>query len=192
MGKESLLQKQIKENDLQRMRNLVQGKYGDSTTTQVGYKKQVEDHQEGDIWEENGKNWTIRNGIKTTLSKLDPLKKIIQIPLNCPCCKTQMKNKLLDNKMFFIHKMCFNCVSKMESKLKIEGKYTEYKNKIMSGNINSFIDDIENYLEDILKELSENEQIVTDNGEVENWGKTDQSKIKKEIEDYIKQLKEQN
>ena len=39
------------------------------------YVKKQEDHKEGDVWEENGKQWTIKNGIKMTISKLDLVKK---------------------------------------------------------------------------------------------------------------------
>jgi len=61
---ESVLKRQFTEKDVNRLRNLITKKYGDSTGVQSGYKKQIEDHVEGDEWEENGKQWTIKNGIK--------------------------------------------------------------------------------------------------------------------------------
>ena len=51
---ESLLKKEFKGADLQRLRNLVQGKTGDKTTVSVGYTKDKKDYVEGDIWEEDG------------------------------------------------------------------------------------------------------------------------------------------
>ena len=35
---ENYLKKQFKKKDVQRLRNLIQGKYGDKTKKQVGYK----------------------------------------------------------------------------------------------------------------------------------------------------------
>jgi hypothetical protein len=36
---ESVLKKEFKEKDVQRLRNLVQGKYGEKTSTSIGYTK---------------------------------------------------------------------------------------------------------------------------------------------------------
>ena len=81
MSNESLLKKEFKERDVQRLRNLVSKNYTDKTVTQVGYTKAQTDYKEGDVWEENGKTWTIKNGIKMTITKLDLVKSILQMPL---------------------------------------------------------------------------------------------------------------
>jgi len=47
--KESVLKKQFNRNDVQRLRNLIQGKYGDKTKTVIGYSKKREIYKEGDI-----------------------------------------------------------------------------------------------------------------------------------------------
>ena len=39
MSKESVLKKDFQEKDVQRLRNLVQGKYGEKTRTSVGFPK---------------------------------------------------------------------------------------------------------------------------------------------------------
>ena len=70
-----MLKKEFKRKDVNRARNLIMGKTGASTGTQIGYNKKVEDHKEGDVWTENRKTWTIKNGIKQTISKLDKIKK---------------------------------------------------------------------------------------------------------------------
>ena len=70
-----MLKKEFKRKDVQRARNLIMGKTGDSTGTQIGYKKEIKEYKEGDIWNEGRKTWTIKNGIKQTVSKLDKLKK---------------------------------------------------------------------------------------------------------------------
>ena len=86
MSNDSVLKKEFKQNDVQRLRNLVQGKYGDRTTMGTGYSKAKEFHDEGDIWEEDGRNWTIKNGVKQNITKLDKAKEGIVLPLFCPTC----------------------------------------------------------------------------------------------------------
>ena len=53
------------------MRNLITGKTGASSGSQIGYCKKEEEHKEGDVWTEGKKTWTIKNGIKQTVSKLE-------------------------------------------------------------------------------------------------------------------------
>ncbi|NNE31894.1 MAG: hypothetical protein HKN40_05940, partial [Winogradskyella sp.] len=57
-----MLKKQFKEKDVERMRNLIKGKSNSRTISGVGYTKQTEFHDEGDVWEEGGRTWTIENG----------------------------------------------------------------------------------------------------------------------------------
>jgi hypothetical protein len=67
---DNVLKKEFQEKDVQRLRNLMTGKYGEKTTVGAGYTKQKEFHEEGDIWEEDGRQWTIKNGIKQNVTKL--------------------------------------------------------------------------------------------------------------------------
>ena len=60
--KDNILKKEFNKKDVERLRNLVKGKGTERTGAGVGYTKQEEFHQEGDIWEENGRKWTIRDG----------------------------------------------------------------------------------------------------------------------------------
>ena len=86
-----MLKKEFKRKDVERARNLIRGKTGASTGTQIGYKKEIKNYKEGDTWTEGKKTWTIKNGIKQTVSKLDAIKKEIFMPLSCPCCNKIMK-----------------------------------------------------------------------------------------------------
>ena len=62
------------------MRNIVTGKYNDKSKIQTGYLKTKKKHQEGDIWEERGKTWTIKNGIKQNVTKLDSVRAANRMP----------------------------------------------------------------------------------------------------------------
>jgi len=188
-----MLKKEFKRKDVERIRNLVKGKSGESAETQVGFTSKKVTHKEGDIWEENGKQWTIKNGIKQTATKLDKVKKEAILPLFCPNCGSLMK-KRLDAKMYKIHKTCFDCVVEMEHKLKIEGKYEEYERNMVANNAESYLDDLEQYLLEAINES--NTQYVSERGEIERWKggidkdefleqmKTNFVDFRKQVDDY--------
>ena len=183
-----MLNKEFKRKDVERIRNLVKGKGNNSTELQVGYIPKIEDHKEGDIWEEGGKKWTIKNGLKQTATKLDKMKKEAILPLFCPECSNLMK-KRNDTKMYNIHKMCFDCVIDMEGKLKIEGKYDEYERNAIANNAEAYSDHLESYLMEALN--TSNTQYVSERGEVERWkGGIDKEKLTKEIKESIVEFKE--
>ena len=170
------------------MRNLIKGKSGESAETQVGYTSKKEDRKEGDVWEENGKKWTIKDGIKQTYTKLDEIKKEAILPLFCPNCGTLMK-KRNDSKMYKLHKKCFDCVIEMEHKLKIEGKYKEYEKNMMANNAEDYINDFELYLLEALN--TSNTQFVSEAGEVERWkGGIDKEKLSEEIKQAASEFRE--
>ena len=183
-----MLNKEFKRKDVERMRNLIKGKVGESSELQVGYTTKKEDHKEGDIWEEGGKKWTIKDGIKQTATKLDKVKKEAILPLFCPSCKSLMK-KRNDTKMYNIHKMCFDCVIDMEGKLKIEGKYDEYERNAVANNASDYINHLESYLMEALN--TSNKQYVSEKGEVERWkGGIDKKRLGPEIKQSIAEFKE--
>jgi len=161
-----MLNKEFKRKDVERIRNLVKGKSGESAETQVGFTFKKENHKEGDIWEEGGKKWTIKDGIKQTATKLDEVKKAAILPLFCPSCGGIMK-KRNDVKMYNIHKKCFDCVIDMEAKLKNEGKYEEYERNMVANNAEDYLDDLEQYLLEAINES--NTQYVSERGEIERW-----------------------
>lgn len=180
------LKKEFSKSTVQRMRNIISGKSGDKTQIQSGYEKRVEDYKEGDIWEENGKKWTIKNGIKQSITKFDSIKKLAILPIACPQCKQPFKINDVNKKMYSIHKMCLDCVTEMETKIKIEGKWKEYESSIINNNKNASLHDFENALESWMKE---NSSFVTENGDIEDWSKADKTKIYNEIKSNIEKFK---
>ena len=120
-----MLKKEFKRKDVDRMRNLITGNANVSSETQIGYNKKVKDYKEGDIWTENKKTWTIKNGIKQTVSKLDSVRNEVFIPLCCPKCSKVIKHPL-DKSNYKVHKKCHDCVIEFEHKLRIKGKYDDY------------------------------------------------------------------
>jgi len=165
MNEDSVLKKEFKKSDVERVRNLVNKDYTASTKAQSGYKKVSKRYKEGDIWEQDGRKWTIQNGIKQNITKLDTAKKSIRVPLVCPKCGKPLKNHL-DIKMYKIHGMCLDCVSEMEHKLKLAGLYKQYERRIMQGNMKEFAKDIEQWA---LDQVNSKSSYVTEAGDVEDW-----------------------
>ena len=128
MSQNTVLKKQFLEKDVERLRNLMTGKYGEKVSQSVGYKKPDITRNEGDIWEEKGREWTVKNGIKQNITKLDKAKKEYNMPLFCPKCSKLMKR--VDKPYYNIHKYCLDCHARFEDKLKKEGRYEEHYNKI--------------------------------------------------------------
>jgi hypothetical protein len=189
--KESRLQKDFKQRDVQRMRNLITKNYGDKTSTQTGYTKQHIEHKEGDVWEENGKNWTIKNGLKQTITRLDSIKKSLLLPIICPSCSKAMANNPLNKKMWPLHGKCFDCVINMESELKRTGKFEEYQRNMVHSGIKTHIKE----MEDLLLELSlgaSKESFVTEAGDIEEWrgGNIDTTQMIEDLQEYIQSLKD--
>jgi hypothetical protein len=188
---ESMLQREFKDRDVQRMRNLITKDYTAKTTTQVGYTKAYIDHIEGDVWEENNRQWTIKNGIKMTISKLDALKKALSLPISCPNCRTAMKDNNANRKMWSIHKMCLNCVVKIETELKRRGQYEEYERNMNRQSINEYIKELEQLLLEISINDMNGEDFVTEEGDIEKWGgKVNKQKLIQDLQEYIQKIKD--
>jgi len=179
-----MLKKEFKRKDVSRMRNLITGKTGASTGTQIGYNKEQIDYKEGDIWTENKKTWTIKNGIKQTISKLDTIKKEVFMPLCCPKCGKVMKGQL-DKPNYKIHKKCHDCVVEFEHKLRIRGEYDDYIKKLKAKNSLDIVNEMESYLLDAIN--TSNSGFVSEDGVVERWvGGVNKEELTKQVKEAVK------
>lgn len=129
-------------------------------------KKHV-NHVEGDVWEENSKLWTIKNGIKRTVSKMDHARKEFLTPIACPKCNKAMKSQL-DTKMWDINKSCFNCLVEVEHEIRKAGKWEEYEKAKMLANASGFIKDLESFMEEYTGQ-SVTKAHITEDGMIEKW-----------------------
>ena len=179
-----MLKKEFRKKDVNRARNLIMGKTGASTGTQIGYNKEIKEYKEGDVWTEGRKTWTIKNGIKQTISKLDKIKKEVFMPLCCPKCNKVMK-KRLDKPHYKLHKKCYDCVIDFEGKLRVKGKYNDYIKKLKGKNSIDILNELESTLLDAIN--TSNEGFVSEDGVVERWvGGIDKEKFTKEVKTAAK------
>lgn len=185
---ESQLKKEFDSKAVNRARNLVNKEYGKRTTVGAGYEKKKEKHSEGDIWEEDGRTWTIKNGVKQNITKLDGAKKAYQIPLACPKCNGSMKHHLAQ-KMYKIHGFCFDCTIDMEANLRKAGLYEQYEKQMMQGNMESWAQGLEQWVED---QVNESMSFVTEDGTMEDWkgnSAKQKAEIMKNVNEYLDHLK---
>lgn len=187
MKEQSNLKKEFSKRDVQRMRNLITGKTGDKTAVQSGYERQPSpERKEGDVWEDNGKQWTIKNGIKQTITVMDRFKKMVVLPICCPKCQKAMKLNDLNKKMYGIHGTCFDCVIDMEQKLKLENKYEEYVKQVMDKNHETYLKDVEAALE---AWYNENESYVTEAGDIEAWKGGNKKQVYEQVKRQLENIK---
>jgi hypothetical protein len=162
---DNVLKKQFAEKDIQRIRNLVKGKNSERVTHGIGYTTESTEYNEGDTWIENNRTWTIKNGIKQNITKLDKFKKV-STPLFCPSCK-QVMDKQLDPHYYKSYGCCLDCRTKFETKLKIEGKWEDYVKETYNKEIDQLIEDYKVFYKERLEDS--NLGTVTESGEVETW-----------------------
>ena len=189
MAKESLLKKEFTSKDVNRARNLVNKDFSAKTVDGIGYSKAQVAYKEGDIWEESGRTWTIKNGLRQNITKLDAAKKALQVPLTCPKCGGPMKHHLA-KKMYKIHGFCFDpCTVEYEAELRKVGLYESYEKNMMQGSMKAFARDVEQW---VLEGLESVNTFVTEQGDVEDWDNNN-SKFKQQIttnlQEYLKHLK---
>jgi len=182
-----MLKKEFKKYDVNRIRNIVKGKHDERTTIGIGYKKKKEhSHKEGETWEENGKVWTIKDGVKTNQTQLDKIKKLNQLPLFCPQCgNLTYPNR--DNKIYKIHKKCLECVIDMEHELKKNNLWGEYEKNIINSDLEGLIEMYKNFM---LEQINNNETMfITEKGKKQEWiGGNNNNQIQKLLEEGIQYL----
>lgn len=84
-------------------------------------------------------------------------------------CKTTPKTRL-DRRFGMKMNMCADCVFKMESKLKMEGKFEQYEREKMLANANSFFKDADTEIEIVANALdTTNPEFTYSDGRSEKW-----------------------
>jgi len=185
---DNTLKKEFKHSDVSRIRNLVNKDFTSKTKSQTGYKRTHTSYEEGDTWEESGKKWTIKDGIKQNITKLDSAKKLVKVPYACPKCKEPI-NSQLSVKVYKINKMCLNCFVAFEAELKRNGLYDNYVKQIKKGNIAKFAKDLEEWADE---SFDYQNTYVTEQGDIETWDNNNEAvkaKLSKEIKEYLKYLR---
>jgi len=188
------LKKEFNESDITRIRNLVKGKYGEKSKSQVGFSRSKNEvkYKNGDRWVVGNTHWKMEGGVVQNIPNLNIIRKQITTPLFCPSCSNLMKGKF-DNKMYKIHKKCFDCVIVYETRLKAEGTFDEYQKKLMMANAKDVLHDLNDGLDNFIDNFYDVEQIMTEIGDIEDWegSRVDKETIKKDIINHLKEIESQ-
>jgi len=164
----------MNKDNLKRVKNILAGKYTNTTKTFVSKSIQKEVHNEGDKWEDNnGKTWTIEHGIKKSISKLKTARDKYKMPLTCPRCNKIMKT-YADKKIYHFRHVCIECATKDDTDKVIDGTYKSFQSDTIKNNINTYLQDFKSKIDDYIEDYDSN-TFIAENGDIEDW-ETDMSK----------------
>ena len=144
-------------------------------------------HSEGDIWDQGDTTWTIKDGIKQNVTKLDKAREAVNFPIFCPSCKKTMKPSL-DKKWFNMYKRCFNCQIDFEAAIRREGLWEEYEKTIYNSDIEGIIETFELWMNEEIKHNAI-QSYITEAGDVEKWTGSVKNKLLESKEETIKYLR---
>ncbi|HRN71174.1 MAG TPA: hypothetical protein PLS49_08400 [Candidatus Woesebacteria bacterium] len=173
-------------NDVRRKINEVLTKQDEKIV--VGWRPGLEQkREEGEVWEaSDGSQWTVKNGIRQKVTKLDSAK----TPWWCPKCQKTLNHKL-DVKFWRIRGHCFDCNIKEETKIRAQGAeaWKAYEEKLMKANYIAELKDDLNRLIEVKENLSSPEIIHADEQEgrilmIEKWN-VDLDKVREDIQKDI-------
>ena len=187
----------VKIDSIDNVKELLKGEHASQTSIQVGYSGEVEEkitRKVGDKWtDSDGNEWEQKEGYSIKLGKewQQELHSYLNTFSNCPneTCTCTLPKKI-DEKMRMLHGMCLDCVTEMEHKIRLEGKWDEYERNKLKENALSWLAEAERDKNLIAAELSKAE-FVNSFGDVEKW---DTNKTKEElltkIEDEFQKFRE--
>lgn len=188
---------EIKIDSVDDVRKLLSGEHESQNKVQVGFvadKKEDDKSREiGDRWfDSDGNEWEQKNGYKIKLGKVwqQELHEYLNSFPNCPkeSCTCGIP-KRLDQKMKKIHGMCFDCVVKMEHKIRLEGKWDEYEKTKLKENAMAWLSEAERDKNLIVEELSRLE-FANEFGDVEKWDtKINKEELLSKIENEFEEFK---
>jgi len=185
--KDNVLKKQFQQKDVQRLRNIVKGKHADKSQVSIGYSKEANQvHNEGDVWAEGDKTWTIKDGIKQNVTKLDKAREAVNFPIFCPSCKKPMKPHL-DKKWFNMYKRCFNCQVDFETDLRVKGLWEEYQTFLHNSDVDGLIQEFQIWIDEEIQH-NDIQSYITEAGDVEKWTGSTKNKLLESKEETIKYL----
>lgn len=145
----------------------------------------------GERWiDANDDEWEQREGYRIknpqTGEILVEMRKLFEIPEECPECGNKM-TKRLDKKMYPLHKKCFDCVLTMETKMRLDGTFEDYARNKIKTNLLSWLADTDNEVAELKIAVTKQVEFVNSDGSIEKWTTPNKKKILKRIDaDYAK------
>jgi len=155
-------------------------------STYVSVPSKPDKPKEGDVWQERGRTWTIKNGIKQTVTKMDAAR----VPQWCPKCEKVM-NTSLDDTTYYAQGQCHVCVIKEETRMRIAGTFDDYVQKKFQKAQVDYVREKLEFLKAVRNELKKPQFHFMD-GRFEEWDvdlETAKKDLDHDIEGFTKLLK---
>jgi hypothetical protein len=161
----------------------------DNTQRVFGYEKESEEKRKvGEIWTDSeGKTWEQKEGFKITHSQMDDVRQYLQKINTCSDDKCETaKYSPADKKLIRKTGLCVNCLSKLETTLKLDGTYPYYEDYKITRNKLAFIRDYKDRLEEALGGVKQQIEMVNEDGTISKWEwDVDIEKVKKDLKNDI-------
>lgn len=169
---------------------------GNRPFIQVGYTTDSEfaDKKEGEIWiDVNNKKWIKKNGTKRAINNVNS--SIIQATKrHCKDCNMDIRWGNRYDEIFFNKTgMCQECITKFESKLRVEGKYDDYEQKKLLQNQLSQAKEFRIKVQESFDFVSTHEKISFPNGDgtLDVWTIERKENILKDLKKDLKKIDKQ-
>ena len=157
----------------------------DNTQRVHGYEGEGDKKREiGEIWTDSeGKTWEQKDGYRASINKMDEVRQYLKKLTTCKNedCKTSTYSRA-DKKLVVRTGYCLDCTQRLEQKLKDDGTYPFYEDYKITCNKIGWLRDYKQKMEDSLKYLTKDYQMVYETGHVENWKwNIDIDKVRKDL-----------
>lgn len=171
---------------------------GDNQYIQVGYTGDQTPHKEGDVWEERGFKWTIKNGTKIRINEqADLIRELVrQKCSNCGFDIGMLGNKL-DHKVFGKTGKCFDCLTLEHTVQVCDGTYKEKTEQKMLRNKLSLAKEFKRHTQETLDYLTKDDskiELVHEDGSLTTFkGSMNEAllvEVKKDLEKVDALIKE--
>ncbi len=161
----------------------------DNNQRVFGYEKAADKKREiGERWiDSEGKEWEQKEGYIASVTKMDEVREYLKKITTCKSseCKTTKYSKA-DKKLIVRTGYCIDCNIKFEAKLKKDGVYPFYEDYKITCNKLGWLRDYKEKMEDSLKYLTKEYNMVSENGNIEKWNwDIDINKVREDLQKDI-------
>lgn len=153
---------------------------------QSGYTGKKGPRKEGEIWEEKGIKWSIKNGVKVRINdQADLIRELVK--QKCTVCgfDVGMLGNKMDDKVFGKSGKCFDCLQAEHTEMVCNGTFQKHSEEKMLRNKLSLAKEFKrNVLDsiDYLKKDDSKIQMVHQDGSITTFVGSQNEKLLKEVE----------
>jgi len=177
-------------NNIKAVKEMIAGTHKSQTKTNVSFGEKASVRREiGETWtDENGQEWKQKQGYRVKLGKMSKLRTELKTFPNCPkeVCTCTSPGQA-DKKMKAFHGMCLDCVTEMEHKLRLDGKYDIYEKERILKNAEAWLKQAEKE-KDIIKSTLQ-AAFINEDGSIEEWGGLNEEEVMTKIENDFEKFK---